>query len=442
MLGNKVVWSEGLFLRQHHLQQQERYFERLVRERAQACGPYSWGVSELSLDQGLLGLGQFAINRCRGVFEDGTPFSLPDDDRLPLPLALPETVRDKIIYLALPVLQRGGLEVGPEDSPSLTRFVPEAVEVQDANDGSPIPAEMQVGRLRLRYLIEGSDTSGHLLIGLGRVIEVRSERGIVLDDRYAPPALDCRAVSALSNLLIDMQGLITHRASALALRVAGGDGRGVGEIAEFLLLQILNRYEPLLAHLNSIPLVHPERLYSIAVMFAGELATIASTAKRPPTFPGYRHDDLQGSFAPVLAELRRSLSTVLEQTAIQIPLVERKYGIRTGQIADRSLITSATFVLSVKAAVPVQTLMRAFPAQVKVGPVEQIRELVNVALPGIPVRPLPVAPRQLPFHAGSTYFELERSNPLWQRMAPTGGIALHVAGEFPQLEIDLWAIRG
>ena len=442
MLGNKVVWSEGLFLRQHHLQQQERYFERLVRERAQACGPYSWGVSELTLDQGLLGLGQFAINRCRGVFEDGTPFSLPDDDRLPLPLALPETVRDKISYLALPVLQRGGLEVGPEDSPSLTRFVPEAVEVQDANDGSPIPAEMQVGRLRLRYLIEGSDTSGHLLIGLGRVIEVRSERGIVLDDRYAPPALDCRAVSALSNLLIDMQGLITHRASALALRVAGGDGRGVGEIAEFLLLQILNRYEPLLAHLNSIPLVHPERLYSIAVMFAGELATIASTAKRPPTFPGYRHDDLQGSFAPVLAELRRSLSTVLEQTAIQIPLVERKYGIRTGQIADRSLITTATFVLSVKAAVPVQTLMRAFPAQVKVGPVEQIRELVNVALPGIPVRPLPVAPRQLPFHAGSTYFELERSNPLWQRMAPTGGIALHVAGEFPQLEIDLWAIRG
>ena len=27
---NKVVWSEGLFLRPQHLQQQERYLERYV----------------------------------------------------------------------------------------------------------------------------------------------------------------------------------------------------------------------------------------------------------------------------------------------------------------------------------------------------------------------------------------------------------------------------
>ncbi len=28
---NKVVWTEGLFLQPQHLQQQDRYFERLVR---------------------------------------------------------------------------------------------------------------------------------------------------------------------------------------------------------------------------------------------------------------------------------------------------------------------------------------------------------------------------------------------------------------------------
>ena len=89
-----------------------------------------------------------------------------------------------------------------------------------------------------------------------------------------------------------------------------------------------------------------------------------------------------------------------------------------------------------------ETLRRLFPAQVKIGAVEQIRELVNVALPGIAVRPLPVAPRQLPFYAGATYFELDRNSPHWSQMQSSGGFAVHVSGDFPHLNLELWAIRG
>ncbi len=72
---------------------------------------------------------------------------------------------------------------------------------------------------------------------------------------------------------------------------------------------------------------------------------------------------------------------------------------------------------------------------------EQIAQLVNVALPGIPIRPLPVAPRQLPYRAGSIYFELERGGPLWKQLETQGAIALHLAGSFPQIEMELWAIK-
>ena len=82
------------------------------------------------------------------------------------------------------------------------------------------------------------------------------------------------------------------------------------------------------------------------------------------------------------------------------------------------------------------------PSQVKIGAVEQIRELVNVALPGIAVRPMAAAPRQLPFYVGATYFELDRNSPHWQQMQSSGGFAVHVSGEFPNLNIELWAIRG
>jgi type VI secretion system protein ImpJ len=55
---------------------------------------------------------------------------------------------------------------------------------------------------------------------------------------------------------------------------------------------------------------------------------------------------------------------------------------------------------------------------------------------------VPVAPRQIPYHAGYVYFELDQSHELWGQLKTSGGIALHVSGEFPGLIMELWAIRG
>ena len=60
----------------------------------------------------------------------------------------------------------------------------------------------------------------------------------------------------------------------------------------------------------------------------------------------------------------------------------------------------------------------------------------------VPVNPVPVAPRQIPYHAGYVYFELDQSHELWSQLKSSGGIALHVSGEFPGLMMELWAIRG
>jgi type VI secretion system protein ImpJ len=247
----------------------------------------------------------------------------------------------------------------------------------------------------------------------------------------------------LAGFLNQLQGLLHHRAEALAGRVSETTTRGTAEIADYMLLQLCNRVEPLITHLAAItPQLHPETFYGVAVSLAGELATFTETRKRPIAFPPYRHDDLQATFRPVMSALRQALSAVLEQTAVPIPLQERKFGIRVGPIADRTLVTEATWVLAVKAQMPAETLRRNFPNLVKIGPVEQIRELITVALPGIAVRALPVAPRQLPYYAGTSYFELDRSSAYWAALARSGGVAIHVTGDLPGLEIECWAIRG
>jgi type VI secretion system protein ImpJ len=78
---------------------------------------------------------------------------------------------------------------------------------------------------------------------------------------------------------------------------------------------------------------------------------------------------------------------------------------------------------------------------VKIGPVERIRDLVNLQLPGIALQAMPVAPRQIPYHAGFNYFALEQVGDLWKQLEKSGALAMHIAGEFPGLEMQFWAIR-
>ena len=443
-LENKVVWTEGLFLQPQHLQQQERYFERLIRTSTSGLRPFSWGLTQLDIDGDLLTLGKFALRNVSGLLADGTPFSVPGDCDHPRPIDLPDSARNTVVYLLLPSRQPGSVETAPpEQTETVARFVTAEHEVPDTNGGYQAATTVPVGRLRLRYALEGEARSGHTAIGLARVVEVRSDRSVVLDEGFIPPVLLSSASGVLTGFISQVQGLLHQRAEALAGRVSETATRGAAEIADYLLLQLCNRYEPLMTHLSAIiAQLHPEQFYQLAISLAGELATFTETRKRPAAFPPYRHEDLQATFRPVMAALRQALSAVLEQNAVPIPLQERKFGIRVGPITDRSLVADATWVLAVKAQVPAETLRRGFPNQVKIGPVEQIRELITVALPGIGVRALPIAPRQLPYYAGTSYFELDRTSSYWAALARSGGIAIHVTGDLPGLEMECWAIRG
>lgn len=439
---NRIVWREGMFLRSQHFQQQDRWLENFVRGRVAGLRSHGWGLTQLTLDRDLLGTGRFALASAAGVFEDGTPFSVPGDTEHPTPFDVPETARGVLIHLALPIRQSGAIEIAEADGSAEGRYNMRAFEAYDTHSSSPAPAELLVGRLKLRYLLDTDDRGGYLCLPLARIVEVSSDKRVTLDENWLPPALFCNAVPPLAGLVTEFAGMINQRGEALAARVNAPGARGVAEVADFMLLQALNRWQALLLHWADAANIHPETLYTAYVQMAAELATFTDSNRRPNQYPGYRHEDLQRSFAPVIADLRRALSSVIETNATSIALQERRNGVHVGAITDRNVLRAANFVLTVQADVPTETLRRLFPAQVKIGAVEQIRELVNVALPGIAVRPMPVAPRQIPFYAGASYFELDRNSPHWQHMQTSGGFAIHVSGDFPNLRLELWAIKG
>jgi len=440
---NRVIWSEGLFLQPQHFQQQERYVERFVEGRCEALAPHSWGFTELEVERDLLSIGKVALRRVVGVFPDGTPFRMPDDDPLPLPIDIGVDVRDQLLFMAVPLRRAGESEAerkaGTDD---LVRHDVREVQMRNATAGEAGEAALlEVGALRTRLLLAPDVTPAYACIPLARIVECRADQHVVLDEGFMPTVLHVRTAGRLAAFATELLGLLHQRGEALAGRVAATGRGAAAEFADFLMLQAINKYEPLVAHYAASGDIHPETFFRVCVTAAGELSTFTTTSKRPPKIPDYRHDHLRESFDPVILALREMLSKVLTQTAISIPIEPKKFGVSVAMVGDRSLLTTAVFILAARADLPSEEVRRRFPAQLKVGPVERITDLVRLQLFGVPVHPVPVAPRQIPYHAGFAYFELDQTDAMWEQLKNSGGIGLHVAGEFPGLAMELWAIR-
>ena len=441
---NKVIWTEGMFLRPQHFQQQDRHFQNWIENRCSGLQTYSWGLTELELDPQMLALGKIALTSCQGVFPDGTPFSIPNQNTLLTPLEITFDTKNTIIYLSLPVRRATGKELTWDNNvDELSRYRLKEIDVKDTHtqfDQDPIT--IQTGELWTRLRLSNQNQDGYVTISVAKIIEVKTDKQIILDKSFIPTCLNVSASARLVSHIIEIEGMLHHRGEAIGQRLGSPGAGGAAEIVDFLYLQIINRYEPLYSHFSSLAQLHPERLFSNLVLMLGELSTITQMSHRPIKLPIYCHENLALSFEPVIAELRKALSWEPSYRAIPIPLEEHPHQIRTAIITDRQLLNTADFILAVSAEIPTDRLRSHFPRQTTIATVEKLRDLVMSQVPGIKLNALPVAPRQIPFHKGMTYFELDKNHSLWKELETSGTIAMHFSGDYPGLELEFWAIRG
>lgn len=434
----KVAWSEGMLLRPQHFQQQDRFLYHTACQRHGLINPHGYGVRELIMDQQAPALGQISLVKVTGILPDGMPFSFDQGDGLEL--AVPGDARDELVWLAVPTERNAGLNIAAPDQGQVARYRFQEDSVLDDSDESGEEETLGLARLNPSLRMGREDLAGYAAIPVARVVEVIADKEVRLDRNFMPPCLDIERIAPLSSLVRESLAMVKQRSRALAGRMQKGAEQST-TLFDVLMLQTLNRWQPVLEHLKDSPLVHPERFYELVVTLIGELATFTRAEKVPPQLPEYRHDRLTETFGDLAAALSQSLSTVLEQTAVALKLEEAQFGIKVAPLTDKSLLETAQFVLAVQADLSTEDIRRRLPAQIKLGPVEHIRDLVNNHLPGIGISALPVAPRQIPFHAGYHYFLLDNKSDRWEQLKQSGGLALHVSGNYPGLKLELWAIR-
>ncbi|CAD5109358.1 type VI secretion system baseplate subunit TssK [Zestomonas carbonaria] len=439
---NPVIWSEGLFVKPQHFQQQSRSLEHLIHQRVNSVSEHLYGFSELELNHEYLSFGKIAIVRARGAMPDGSTFDIPNDVPPPTPLAINDlSAVNQVVYLTLPLRSDGVLEIQWPDSYANTRYVARSEEVKDSHSLEGDHVQMDLALPNLQLSLERDDRSAFTGIALCRILDKRPDGSLVLDEAFYPTSLSLTAIPPLQRFLGEIAGLMRERAKNIAERIGSPGQAGVADVTDFNLLQTLNRLQPYFQHLSRLRHVHPEQLYIAFSQACGELVTFTDEGRLPQEYSPYQHDDLRLSFRTLEETLRRALSTVLQPRAVSLPIVKQQYGMLTAAVQDKRLLADAEFILAVRARMPLEKLRQQFVQQAKVASMEKLPELVSLQLPGIPLSPLPVAPRHLPFHAGFTYFQLDRSHPSWQMMRETAGFGFHIAGEYPELELQFWAIR-
>jgi len=445
MLPKKVIFPLGMRTTPAHFQQQDRYFEESAKFRVRALLPHAWGFTEFMIDEQLLNLAKVVVSKGSGIMPDGTLFSIGPGAKA-LSIDIPPGTTNARIMLSLPIAVQGGTEVrGLETLGLSTRYIRVAEQVRDNNvyEGKPSqPFPVELGEPDFQLLFEDdADLKGFVTMPVAKVVECRPDGTVILDKEFLPTFIHIEASVILSSYLREIIGLLSHRGDHLAVRVSNAGQTGSAELAEFLLLQCINRMEPIFNHLSRTPGAHPEAFFRELLALVGELSTYIEGTKRPDDLPVYDHSDQYTTFMNIMLRARETLSMVLEQHAVRLPLQQRADNVKLVAIHDKKLLGTASFILVAQADVDKESLRNLLPKQIKIGTPENIRSLVNSHLPGVKIMPLPVAPRQIPFHAGKIYFRLEFSSKERAQFELSTGCAIHVSGTFPGLQMEFWAIK-
>ncbi len=437
-----VLWSEGLFMLPQHFQAQAAFDRWHSEQGEQALQEYAWGWSTLTIDPTPLGRGEIVLSTFSGILPSGTHIWLDALISAPITWKVAAALSDSVLFLCLPKSLKSRPEgVSEGESLAWHRVKP---LMQALADRFQTPSTLQEIAVQAQNFVIKSDQESledFESLPIARLHALTPEGGIILDPHFIPPILHHRASPKLTDWLETLANWLVKRQEKLTGRVRGVDQRGVASINELLLLQLVNRYQVLFTHWISRRQLHPLTLFETGIQLMAELSTFTAESRAYSPRAPYQHHHLTQSFGPLMEDLQEAFQYVFEEPAIKLPMTHQGYGSMLVNVQDSKLWHSRRFVLVVRSSLALDVLLATFSRHFKVGSPAHIQEMVSLHIPGVGIRPLVMAPREIPFQSQCAYFELDISSTHFKKMIEAGCIALHLAKEIPHFHCELWAIK-
>lgn len=441
----KILWGEGLFLRPQHFQQQDVHIEAVGRHALLTAQPFGWGVRDLELDTASLKSGMLVFNRIDAIFPDGTPFTAPDLDQLPPPVALDALVAEDgsmEFFLAIHQMRiHGGNCAENAEKAGHARYLIESREISDLFTDA---ADAELATLsKLAYLKATSEPRDqYTTLPLVRIRRT-SSNGYEVDAAFVPPSISLRS-SPLLHLLVRRQ-IDALRAKVDALYGFHREpAQNIiefrsGDIASFWLLHTASSACAAITHLYRNPEIHPERLFQELLRLAGGLMTFAKNTTLND-LPAYEHGAPGPCFTRLDKIIRDLLNTVISTRYFSIALTQPKPAFHAGRLDSEKISEKTAFYLAVTASHPLPEIIESVPLRLKVGAPDDVEKLVLSAMSGIRLGHAAQIPAAIPVRPGACYFALEARGALYERMLKAQSVMIYAPESYQDLSLDLIAV--
>ncbi len=444
MTAKKPIWTEGLFITEHHLQQQDAYHEELLDRRLQALPEPAWGITELQVDEDALAQGQFVLRSFRAILPDGTPVECGGaeghaPDSRDVNAHFGPAMSNLPVYIGLARQSAARGNVGAEGA-STGRYDRESSTVADLNAGGR-ELEIQWARPRLRIFFGNEPREGYASVQIADLL--RTEAGaIILRDTFVPPAMCLGTSNFLQDGLRRVANALTTRARTVAAtRRQRSDARvefDAGDVSKMLLLAALNRAIPRISHLLDNSQSHPETAYLALVELAGELCTFSPDGD-PSTLPKYNYLNLGDTFEPLFARTLALINTTVDERYVEIPLKRREDGMYLGKIENRDLLRHEFFIAA-SGTLSDAEIHQQLPKLSKIASWNGIGTILNSAVNGARIE-LEFRPSAaLPVRPGVSFFRVQRTPEFWPDIQGTGTVAIYHPLPKEAVELSLYAV--
>ncbi|WP_387692182.1 type VI secretion system baseplate subunit TssK [Photorhabdus sp. RM71S] len=442
---DRPLWVTGALLSPQQFQQQARW-EAYTHECVARLGlRHPWGVLTAVFDKDTLALGQLKADHLCVRFADGSLIDTDRADDLPpvleLATVLSAETQQVTVLLALPHRDaNGGNCLKPDEQADRpVRYRQAWVPVQD--EFSDRRESMAVARYAVSLRFDGMENGPYLTCPVARL--VRDARGNwAFDEQFVPPLL---RLSAHAGLMDRLDRLLTQlrakQARLMGMRRESNERMAdfaVADVSLFWLLNALNSYEPVLRDFQAHGAVHPEVFYREAVRLAGSLLTF-SLAHDAGGIPGYQHDNLTAVLPPLFDRLSKLLEISLPSRMVAIELTKSAQQ-WTGTLHDTRLREAADFYLSVRSSVPAHQWQTRFPLLCKAGAPDEVNQMINRALTGIPLVAMHHVPAAVPLRLENQYFALDLTHPSAKAMLAAGTCVFYVPDILGDIQLELFAV--
>jgi type VI secretion system protein ImpJ len=445
---SKVVWKEGMFLQPQHFQQAERFIFNAMSNRMAVYNPFFYGTFEIDIDKDGLVNNLFTLTRCSGILPDGCSFSIPREDTPPPSRSFSDHFSHDQqfldVYLALPLVKDGKPNVSSAVSEAHHQFRYRSKMAGIADDVFGTQRkEIEVGLYNFQILFGDESLDNFANVQIARLKRAANGQ-ISLQDTYIQPLLQIGGSRFLMVQIRSLLEMLLAKCNTLAQgrrQVEGGFAEfASSEETAFRLLETMMTYTPLLNYHLASPQAHPFDIYSLLMTFAGALSTFSSDFSIKD-FPRYDHHQLTATFGGLIRIIRMVLEADISAGCVPIPIEQVNQATYIANVPDNRLFTTAKFFFGVSAKVSEKELILGVAQRIKMSSRDRIDLLISSAMPGLTLMHNTRPPEGLSTKPGFLYFTLDQQGQFWESIRSTGSIAFYFPNNFPELKMEMLALK-